>query len=113
MAEPTARLAQLASSVGDDLMVIESERRQDQGTAAWARNRLRHALAWHDRAGGLQQHGGGVPGPRAQRRLRRMGGDLRKAKRGGSASTSVWRFVGGQQAMNRRIHQEDGWHPTD
>jgi hypothetical protein len=19
----------------------------------------------------------------------------------------------GQQAMNRRIHQEDGWHPTD
>jgi hypothetical protein len=42
-----------------------------------------------------------------------MGGDLRKAKRGGSASTSVWRFVGGQQAMNRRIHQEDGWYLTD
>jgi hypothetical protein len=56
MAEPTARLAQVASSVSD-LMVIESERRQDQGTAACARNRLRHALAWHDRAGGLQQHG--------------------------------------------------------
>jgi hypothetical protein len=57
MADSTARLAQLASSVGDDLMVIESERRQDQGTAAHARNRRRPALAWHDRAGGLQQHG--------------------------------------------------------
>ena len=113
MAEPTARLAQLASSVGDDLMVIESERRQDQGTAARARNRLRKALAWHDRAGDLHQHGRGVPGPRAQRRLRRMGGDLRKAKRGGSASTSVSKFVGGRQAMNRSIHQEDGCHPTD
>jgi hypothetical protein len=48
-------------------------RRQGQGAAVCARDRLRPALARHARAVGVHAHGRRVPGPRAQWRLRRLG----------------------------------------
>jgi hypothetical protein len=80
-----APLAGRPTAVTDKPMVIDGERRQDQGAAARARGRRRPALACHDRATDLRQHGRGVPGAGAQRRLRRVGRVRPEGRKGGQA----------------------------